>query len=95
MAVHDPHTLKRTSSVAEFETPPAKKQNRGPIRHHKFIWDIQREQRLDPSWQDEESLQSLLTRSIRLALEAVGFQAADPDAIESFRGDVEECMRSF
>ena len=94
MAVSHSHPLKRTSSSASFDTPPAKKLNRGPIRHHKLIWDTQREQRLNSSWQNEESAQTLLTRSIGLALEAVGFKAADPDAIESFRGDVEECMLS-
>ena len=94
MAVYNSHSLKRTSSTADFGTPPAKKLNRGPIRHHKLTWETQRKQRLNSSWQDEESTQSLLTRSIGLALEAVGFEASDPDAIESFRGDVEECMRS-
>lgn len=95
MAVHNSHSLKRTSSTAEFNTPAAKKLNRGPIKHHKATWDIQRELRLTSSWQDEESAQSLLTRLIGLALDAVGFEAADPVAIESFRCDVEECMRSF
>ena len=92
MAVYNSHSLKRTST-ADFDTPPAKKLNRGPIRHHKLTWETQRKQRLNSSWQDEESIQFLLTRSIGLALEAVGFEASDPDAIESFRGDVEECMR--
>lgn len=41
--------------------------------------------------QDDEAVQSMLTRSIGLALEAVGFEAAAPEAIESFRLNVEEC----
>ena len=95
MAVYSSHPLKRTSSTAEFDIPAAKKLNRGPLRHHKPLWDLQREQRLNTLWQDQEAAQSMLTRSIGLALHAVGFEAADPVAIESFRCDVEECMRSF
>ena len=37
----------------------------------------------------------MLTRSIGLALEAVGFEAAAPDALEAFRVDVEECMKAI
>ena len=36
-------------------------------------------------------MQFLLTRSIALALEAVGFESADPVAVESFRAETEEC----
>ena len=95
MAVYSSHPLKRTSSTADFDTPAAKKLNRGPFRHHRALWDLQREQRLNTLWQDQEAAQSMLTRSIGLALYAVGFEAADPVAIESFRCDVEECMRGF
>ena len=94
MALYSSHSLKRTSSIAEFDIPAAKKLNRGSLRHHKLVWDLQREQRLNTIWQDQEAAQSMLTRSIGLALHAVGFEAADPVAIESFRCDVEECMRS-
>ena len=92
MAVHSNHYLKRTSSTAQFDEPPAKKLNRGPIRHHKAAWDLQREQRYNATILNDADAQSLLTRSIGLALEAVGFEAAAPDAVDSFRGDVEECM---
>lgn len=91
MAVYSSHPLKRTSSIAQFDEPAAKKLNRGPKRHHKPSWDVQRELRHNVIIQDEEAIQSMLTRSIGLALEAVGFEAAAPEAIESFRGDVEEC----
>ena len=91
MAVYESRPLKRTSSTADFETPASKKLNRGII-HHQPTWDPQRELRDDASWQDEEAIRSLLTRSIVLALEAVGFEAAAPNAIESFCLDVEECM---
>lgn len=94
MAVYNSHPLKRSSSIAQFDEPAAKKVNRGPVRHHKPLWDLQREQRRNAIIQDEEAVQSMLTRSIGLALEAVGFKAAAPEAIESFRGDVEACTRS-
>ena len=83
---------KRTSSFAQFDDPAAKKVNRGHIRHHKAVWDLQKEQRQNAFIQDDEAVQTMLTRSISLALEAVGFGAATPQAMDSFRGDVEECM---
>ena len=95
MAVSDSHSLKRTSSIAQFDGPAAKKLNRGRIRHHKASWDLQREQRYNETILKDVDVQSMLTRSIGLALEAVGFEAATPDAIDSFRGDVEECRRDF
>ena len=97
MAVDQSLPVKRSASSASFDLlglPPRKKQNRGHIRHHQPNWDFQREQLKEP-WQDEEAVQSMLTRSIGLALEAIGFEAAAPDAIEAFRIDVEECMRSY
>lgn len=97
MAVYQSLPTKRSASSASFELfglPPHKKQNRGQIRHHQPNWDFQREQ-LNAQWQDEEAVQSMLMRSIGLALEAVGFEAAAPDAMEAFRVDVEECMRSY
>lgn len=95
MAVHHPPSLKRTSSIAQFDEPAAKKLNRGLVRHHKASWDPQREFRQATLLLDHQDAQSLLTRSISLALEAVGFEAAAPEAIDSFRGDVEECRREW
>ena len=97
MAVYQSLPTKRSASSPSFELfglPPHKKQNRGQIRHHQPNWDFQRKQLKEP-WQDEEAVQSMLTRSIGLALEAVGFEAAAPDAMEAFRVEVEECMRSY
>lgn len=94
MAVYQSLPHKRSASSASFEQfdlPPHKKQNRRQIRHHRPNWDLQREQLKEP-WQDVEAVQSMLTRSIGLALEAVGFSAAAPDAIEAFRLEVEECV---
>ena len=95
MAVYQSLPIKRSASSASFDTfglPPHKKQNRGQLRHHQPNWDFQREQLKEP-WQDAEAVQSMLTRSIGLALEAVGFDASAPDAMEAFRLEVEECMR--
>ena len=95
MAVYQSIPAKRIASSGPFEPfgqPPNKKQNRGQLRHHQSKWDFQRDQFKEP-WQDVEAIQSMLTRSIGLALEAIGFEAAAPDAIEAFRLEVEECMK--
>ncbi|CAD6583209.1 MAG: hypothetical protein ASARMPRED_001261 [Alectoria sarmentosa] len=97
MAVYQSLPTKRSASSPSFELfglPPHKKQNRGQIRHHQPNWDFQRKQLKEP-WQDEEAVQSMLTRSIGLALEAVGFEAAAPDAMEAFRVEVEEYMAHY
>jgi transcription initiation factor TFIID subunit 8 len=91
MALEDTHLVKRTSTEAEFDVPFAKKQNRGNLRHHKPVWDLQRTVRLASPSQDEEKIHVLLTRSLALALEVAGFEGADPTAMESFRAEVEEC----
>ena len=93
MTVHQAVPAKRPAPHEPYGLPPLKKQNRGKIRHHQLGWDFQRAQIKEP-WQDEEAVQLMLTRSIALALEAVGFKAAAPDALEAFRMDVEECMSS-
>lgn len=95
MAIENPPSSKRTSSTAEFETSVAKRRNLGLLQHHKPIWDSNSSRRFDAPCQDGEVLQSLLTRSIGLALDAVGFEAAEPVAMESFRAEVEECMGSL
>ena len=94
MAVYQSLPAKRSAPCEPSGLPPFKKQNRGHIVHHQAKWDFQREQLKEP-WQDEEAIQSMLTRSIGLALEAVGFEAAAPDAVEAFRVDVEECTKSY
>ena len=93
MAVYQSVPAKRSAPYEPYGLPPLKKQNRGQIRHHRLGWDFQRPQIKEP-WQDEEAVQFMLTRSIGLALEAVGFEAAAPDAMEAFRVYVEECMSS-
>ena len=95
MAIYEQqHPLKRTSSQALFDTPLAKRQDRGPVRHHKARWDPQQALRCDALPQEEETAEVLLTRSISLALEAIGFEAVEPQALESFRMEVGECTVS-
>ena len=92
MAVDYTHSLKRTSSTADFHLPNNKKQHVRPTHHHKLAWVADELIRRQEPPQDEGSVHSLLTRSITLALEAVGFQGADPLAIDSLRLETEECM---
>lgn len=95
MATFEQHPLKRTASEAQFDTPPAKKQDCHRLKHHKASWDKQKEQRREGSLQDEGAAEALLGRSITLALQAVGFEAAEPETLEAFRMNVEECMVSI
>lgn len=86
----DQLSLKRTSTMADLQTPLAKKQNLGNLRHHQPTWDLCRLRKLGPCL-EEDLVHSLLTRSIALALNAVGFEAAEPLAIESFGAEAQEC----
>ncbi len=91
MTANDVRSQKRNSTTANFDLPPTKKQHFRHGRHHKLTWRPDEAIRRRLPAQDEESAQALLTRSIALALEAVGFQGADSVAIESFRAETEEC----
>lgn len=86
----DQSLLKRSSTTADLEMPLAKKQNLGNLRHHQPTWDLCRLREPVPCL-EEDSVHSLLTRSIALALNAVGFEAAEPLAIESFGAEAQEC----
>lgn len=94
MAIDLP-SLKRTATTADLEPSVAKKQNLGHLRHHRPTWDLNRLRKLDPPCLEEDSVHSLLTRSIALALNAVGFEAAEPLAIESFGAEAHECRCLF
>jgi len=91
LTVDDVCSQKRNSTTANFHLPPTKKQHLRHGRHHKLTWRPDETIRRQLPAQDEESVQTLLRRSIALVLEAVGFQGADPVAIESFRAETEEC----
>ena len=77
--------------TADLDVPLAKKRCPGHVHHHKPRWNPVSNGEMFSPCQDEAVVQSLLTRAISLALEAVGFGAADPVAIESFSAEVEEC----
>ena len=82
---------KRSYSDAGFDTFYPSKQR---VKHHQLHWkqpDVKYE---DSFCQDEETVQTVLSRSIGLALQAVGFERADPVALESFRLLTEECVSS-
>ncbi|MCJ1358148.1 MAG: hypothetical protein MMC33_008146 [Icmadophila ericetorum] len=83
---------KRSSTDAGFDTFNSPKIR---VKHHKLHWK-QPEPNYELSFcQDEEAIQQALSRSIGLALEAVGFEQADPLALESFRLLTEEYMDRF
>ncbi len=90
-------TNKRTASQAGFvqELPNATKLKQQHITQnllkHKQHVDIN----VSSICQDNEAIRRQVTRSISLALDAVGFECADPVALESFRNVVEECTLDF
>ena len=94
MALDDFRSLKRSASPNDFDRPAAKKRNLGPLRHHEITWNFDGRGGPYVPYHSGDSVDSLLTRSISLALDAVGFEAADPLAIESFRQEVEECTKT-
>ena len=87
------YALKRTSTDAGHDTPaPSKHHIATSYHHHSLHWRQELPAGISSGvCQDEAVIQSLLAHSIVLALESVGFQLADPVALESFRADVEEC----
>ncbi len=95
MAIPGTHPQKRSATQAEFEGPPSKKLNHKSSSLHRARWDPQRAHRKKATLQDTEIAQAMLTRSIGLALKAVGFDGAAPEAVESFRLEVETCMSAF
>ncbi len=94
---YTPKFLKRpapppdTLAPVQPEQPALKKIKRSHFRYRRSKYDVQRAHRQDAGIQDEQRVQDMLTRSITLALEAVGFEGAEAEAVESFRLDTEEC----
>ena len=86
---------KRTSTAANFSEPIVKRPQVRHVHHHELNWraHVIEEHQL-PS-QEQEDVNALLTRSISLALESVGFEGAECLAIESFKAEVEECPAPF
>lgn len=93
MALEHPGSTKRPSSAAGFDDPVAIKRKREALNHHKFARITNNACSCDKKASEDEVVETLLTRSISLALDAVGFEASHPLALESFRVGVQECMR--
>ena len=92
MILSPPSSLKRPSP-SDFElSPSAKRQNQGKRHHHALRYSQPLDQTTASISQDATIIQTLLSRSVGLALDAVGFDGADPVAAESFRAHAEECM---
>lgn len=92
MAFEDYRPTKRPSSAAGFDDPGAKRKQ-GVSGHHKISRAINGAHSNGRVPSEHGLVESLLTRSISLALDVVGFEASEPLALESFRVGVEECMR--
>ncbi|KAL8907025.1 MAG: hypothetical protein Q9171_006028 [Xanthocarpia ochracea] len=91
----DNRPIKRSASPNDFDLLHAKKRNL--VASQRLIID---DKPLGLSSQDvtfngDSQVEFLLTRSIGLALEAVGFGASEPLALESFRLVVEEYIHHF
>ncbi|KAL8680893.1 MAG: hypothetical protein Q9186_002958 [Xanthomendoza sp. 1 TL-2023] len=86
---------KRSASVIDFDIPTAKKRILATSHQSKTTWDLHGLDLQDVTFNGNEEAELLLTRSIGLALEAVGFEAAEPLALESFRLIVEEYIHDF
>ncbi|KAI4245500.1 MAG: hypothetical protein LQ352_006564 [Teloschistes flavicans] len=87
--------MKRSSSTANFDSPDSKKRNLAPIRRHKITWDFDGGKPSEDTFHDTSAVEALLTRSIGLALDVIGFDAAEPLALESFRLVAEQYMHSL
>ncbi|KAL8805037.1 MAG: hypothetical protein Q9223_005436 [Gallowayella weberi] len=95
MAHDNPLPTKRSASAVDFDIPTAKKRNLA-TSHHSSTARYSHGLKLEElAFNGNEEAELLLTRSIGLALEAVGFEAAEPLALESFRLAVEEYMHDF
>ena len=77
------------------KSPPPTPSARAPprkVRLPRLKWHLQQQQRQHPGSLDQCGVQTILSRSIELALKAVGFEAVELDALEALRADTEECM---
>jgi hypothetical protein len=62
------------------------------IVHHSVLHQQQLAAGKPSREEDSAFYDAQLERSIALALVAVGFDCAAPEALEAFRGEVEQCM---
>ena len=83
--------MKRTSTDAGLDTPGSMKERRRYHHHHELSWRQKIDDARSPAFQDNDSYDKQLLRAISLVLSAVGFEHADPTAMESFRMITQEC----
>lgn len=93
MALDNLRPTKRLSSVAGFEDHIISKRRQGLPVHHQIAHGTDGASITIEAVLDDNVAESLLTRSISLALDVVGFDASEPLALDSFRVGVEECTR--
>lgn len=93
LTFEDRRPIKRSSSTAGFDDHGATKRKREDSAYQKITGVVNGAQSRERVALDSAVAETLLTRSISLALDVVGFEASEPLALESFRMGVEECMR--
>lgn len=73
-----------------------RQQNTQPSHRRTHKHYIHHKQSISPhSAIGEDEVKSMLSRSVGIALQATGFDAADPVALESLRAAAEECTFSY
>ena len=83
---------KRSILLSDFETSTAKRLQSHIRQHHNLKWSTESIANGKAFAQDHEAAEETLSRSITLALKAVGFERAEPVAIDALRQDAEECQ---
>lgn len=94
MIFEDDRPLKRSSSAAGLDNQFATKRQQGTSGYQEIAPSINGTRSGESIALDDEVAETLLRRSISLALNVVGFEASETLALESFRVAVEECMGS-
>ncbi|KAL8731057.1 MAG: hypothetical protein Q9166_003708 [cf. Caloplaca sp. 2 TL-2023] len=95
MALDNSRPTKRPASAVDFDIPNAKRRSLAILRQSKITWDLDGLKLPDVQFHGNEEVELLLTRSVGLALEAVGFEASEALALESFRLAIEEYIHDF
>lgn len=94
MPSEDP-AIKRSSSSApgDLDQAVSKRIKRHYHHHHRLQYPVAPELP-EPAITDEVSVDHLMNRSIGQVLREVGFDLADPVALDGFRNAAEECTQA-
>lgn len=92
MAFDDHQPVKRSSFTAGFGDNVATKRNKLSSVHHEISENVNGVSKDTDGNVSDGGVETLLMRSISLALDVVGFGASEPLALQSFRMSVEEYM---